>query len=462
MSMPATIAEAAGLFRAKRLSPVELLRENLARIARLDPTLHAFVALDEAGAMRAAKAAEARFASGTPLGALDGIPVAHKDIIDVRGLPTTACSRMLQGNVAGADAPAAAGWARQGAVCLGKLTTHEFALGGPSFDLPTPPARNPWNPAHFTGGSSSGSGAAIAAGLLLGATGTDTLGSIRSPAHFCGIAGHKPTYGLVSRRGVFPLAFSLDHVGPMARTAEDCALLLQAMAGHDSQDPGSADRPVADFCGGLGAGAKGLRIGLVRHFHEADTPASDGVRANLAAAVAQLRRLGAEVTEVTLSPLVEYHAAALTIMMAEAQAIHGPWMRTRFMEYGEAFRMRVAMGAAVTGEDVVNAQRRRRELCGELAAAFRDHDLLLTCSQPTEAPRIEDASYFVSLKSWSFTAPANLAGLPAISVCSGFGEGGLPTGLQLIGRPFEDALVLRAAHAYEQAAGWTARMPPLA
>src|SRR5437667_4175178 len=253
-----TIAEAARLIAARRLSPVELTQACLDRVHALDDRLHAFVHLTEERALTEAHAAEAAVMTGAAKGPLHGIPIGLKDIVDTKGIPTTCGSKILQDNIPDRDATCAELLAAAGTVLLGKTTTHEFADGGPSFDLPQPPARNPWNTDHFTAGSSSGTGAGIAAGLILGGIGTDTGGSIRGPAALCGIAGIKPTYGLVSRAGVAPAAYSLDHIGPMALPAEDCAILLQAMAGYDSADPASANRPVPDFRADLTKGAKGL------------------------------------------------------------------------------------------------------------------------------------------------------------------------------------------------------------
>jgi aspartyl-tRNA(Asn)/glutamyl-tRNA(Gln) amidotransferase subunit A len=460
--IPAGIAEAGALFRAKKLSPVELVRDCLARIARLDPQLHAFVAVTEKRALTDARHAEARLMRGEPRGPLDGIPFAHKDIIGTAGIATTCCSRILQGNVPAADAPAAARLAAAGTVLLGKLTTHEFALGGPSFDLFSPPARNPWDTGRFTGGSSSGSGAALAAGMVMGATGSDTLGSIRGPAALCGITGHKPTYGLVGRSGVFPLAQSLDHVGPMARSAADCALLLEAMAGADPADPASSGRDAQGVVSGLAQGVKGLRIGVVRHFHETDNRGTPAVLENLEAALAVFRGLGAVVADVTLSPLADWHAAAATIMVAEAHAIHAPWLRTRFDEYGALFRERVVLGAAISSEDYLTAQRRRLALCAEMDRAFAAHDVLITLAQPGEAPPIHDARRWGVFELGSFAAPFNVTGGPSVALGTGFGEGGMPTGMQIAGPPFADARVLRAAHAYQQATDWHRRWPALA
>ena len=290
MSAIPTIAEAARRIAAKQLSPVELAKTHLDRIRRLDPDLNAFLLVTEDRALADAKAAEARQMAGALRGRLDGIPIAHKDIYNTAGIRTTAHSKQLEHNVPTRDAHTVKKWADAGTVMLGKLATHEFAFGGPSFDLPWPPARNPWNRDHFTAGSSSGTGAAVAAGLILGGTGSDTGGSIRGPAALCGIAGIKPTYGLSSRTGILPLAFSLDHAGPMAWTAEDCALLLQGMAGPDAEDPASVDRPIPDFTAELGKGVKGLRIGVVRHFFERDHRASDATRAGIDACRAPARR----------------------------------------------------------------------------------------------------------------------------------------------------------------------------
>src|SRR5947208_482466 len=299
--MPAaipTIADAAKQIAARRLSPVELTRACLDRVQALDDRLNAFVHLTEERALAEAHAAEVAIMTGGPKGKLHGIPIGLKDIVDTEGIPTTCQSKFLQDNNPDADATCAEKLAAAGTVLIGKTTTHEFADGGPSFDLPRPPARNPWDTEHFTAGSSSGTGAGIAAGLILGGIGTDTGGSIRGPAALCGIAGIKPTYGLVSRAGVAPAAFSLDHIGPMAWTAEDCALMLQVLAGRDPPRPASAAHPVPDYAALIGGGIKGMKIGVIHHFHEVDYKVSDGVRNGISAAIATLRELGAEIREV--------------------------------------------------------------------------------------------------------------------------------------------------------------------
>ncbi len=462
MSAPLTIAEAAQRIAAKQVSPVELAKDCLDRIERLNPVLAAFITVTADRAMAEARAAEARIMRDGPKSPLDGIPIAHKDIYNTAGIRTTAHSKLLENNVPDADATTVAKLAASGVVMLGKLSTHEFAMGGPSFDLPWPPARNPWNPEHFTSGSSSGTGAAVAAGLIMGGTGSDTGGSIRGPAALCGIAGIKPTYGRCSRAGVLPLAFSLDHTGPMAWTVEDCALLLQAMAGHDPADPASAKRPVPDFSAELRQGVKGLNVGVIRHFHEVDNQASPATLKGIEAALDVLRAQGASVREVALSPLLDYGAANHVILISEAVAIHEPWLKTRFNDYGERLRNRLALGAMLSGADYVQALRRRRELCAEMAAAMDGLDILVTAATATEAPKITEIPRWGGFDKPSFTAPWNLTGYPAISVCSGFGENDLPVAVQLIGKPFAEPTVFRAAHTVEVALGRRERRPAVA
>jgi aspartyl-tRNA(Asn)/glutamyl-tRNA(Gln) amidotransferase subunit A len=456
-----TIAEAGRRIAARQLSPVELATSHIERIRRLDPALDAFLLVTEDRAMADARAAEARQMAGTLRGPLDGIPIAHKDIYNTAGIRTTAHSRLLERNVPARDAHTVKKWADAGTVMLGKLATHEFAFGGPSFDVPWPPARNPWNREHFTSGSSSGTGAAVAAGLILGGTGSDTGGSIRGPAALCGIAGIKPTYGLSSRAGILPLAFSLDHAGPMAWTAEDCGLLLQGMAGYDPVDPASVDRPVPDFTAELGRGVKGLRIGVVRHFFETDHRASDATRAGIDAALEFFRKEGAEVRDIALSPAADYHAVGYLLMISEAFTLHGPWLRERFMDYGELFRDRISLAATASGPDILQATRRRRVLCHEMASAMADLDIIVSASQPAEAPRIDSVPKWANMEKPSFTMPFNVTGFPAISVCTGFGVGGLPVAMQLAGKPFSEPTLLRAAHAYESAMPWRGKRPAM-
>ena len=456
-----TIAEAATQIAAKRLSPVELTQACLGRVKALDDRLHAFVHLTEERALAEARQAEAAIMAGGRKGPLHGIPIGLKDIVDTKAIPTTCGSKILQDNNPAADATCAEKLAAAGTVLIGKTTTHEFADGGPSFDLPKPPARNPWNVDHFTAGSSSGTGAGVAAGLILGGIGTDTGGSIRGPAALCGIAGIKPTYGLVSRAGVAPAAFSLDHIGPMAWTAEDCALMLQALAGHDPRDPASADRPVPEYTASLGSGIKGLKIGVIHHFHEVDYKVSAGTQRGIDAAISTLRELGAEIREVQLSPLQDWQACGSLISITERASAYDEWARTRLGDFSERMQRRLMLGALVSGVDYVQAVRRRRELRAELKAAMAGLDIVLTAAAPGEAPKIDNVPVWDVFDRPSFTIPFNVAGYPAISICAGYGEGGLPVAIQLVGKPFDEATVFRVADAFENATPFRNTRPAL-
>jgi aspartyl-tRNA(Asn)/glutamyl-tRNA(Gln) amidotransferase subunit A len=456
-----TIAQAADLIRTRQLSPVELVEDRLERIEKLDGQLNSFIRVLADEARSAAQAAESEIAAGGYKGPLHGIPLGLKDIYETKGIPTTGHSKVMQDYVPAADAFTVLKLKQAGAVVMGKLATHEFAFGGPSFDLPWPPARNPWDTTRFTGGSSSGTGAAVPAGLVLGGTGSDTGGSIRGPAAYCGLAGIKPTYGLCSRAGILPLAFSLDHAGPLAWTAEDCAIMLQAMAGHDPNDPASADRPIPDYRAALTGDVHGLRIGLIRHFYTTDNVANDATRDAIDVAAKQFEQMGAFVREITLSPLAEWAAPGIMIMMSEAYAIHEANLRTRFTDFGEAFRDRMALAGLWTAADYVHATRRRREMVDELDRAMAGFDLVMTAAAPSEAPKIDEVPKFAIMERPSLTMPFNVTGTPAMSVCCGFTEAGLPLSFQIVGRRFDDATVLRAADAYERATPWRNRRPAL-
>src|SRR5579864_6685510 len=339
-----TIAELSRAYDRRELSPVEVTRALLDRIAAHDGALDSFIRVTGEVALAEAKAAEAELMAGRRRGPMHGIPYGLKDIVETAGIPTTGHSKLRQHHVPTEDAELVRRLKAGGGVLMGKLATWEFANGGPSFDLPWPPARNPWNTAHFTAGSSSGTGAGVAAGLIMGGIGTDTGGSIRGPAALCGIAGIKPTYGLVSRAGVAPAAFSLDHIGPMAWTAEDCALMLQALAGYDPKDPASAQRPVPDYTQALGTGIKGLKIGVIHHFHEVDYKVSDGVRSGIDAAIATFRGLGAEIREVQLSPLQDWGACGSLISIVERASAYEEWARTRRRDFSERVQRRLMLG----------------------------------------------------------------------------------------------------------------------
>ncbi|MGL4413232.1 amidase [Roseinatronobacter monicus] len=461
MSQIPTIAEAASLLAAKSISPVELTQDCLERIRRMEPELHAFVTVTEERALSDARQAEAAIMKSGPRSKMHGIPIGLKDIVDTNGILTTCQSRFLADNIPDADATCAASLDAAGSILMGKLTTHEFADGGPSFDLPDPPARNPWNMDHFTAGSSSGTGAAVAAGLVLGGIGTDTGGSIRGPAALCGIAGLKPTYGLVSRAGVAPAAYSLDHIGPMCWTVEDCAIMLQSLAGHDPADPASANRPVPDYVSGIADGSKGLRIGVVRHFHETDHPVSAATQSSIAEAITIFEAAGATIVDVTLPSLQDWSACGFLISAAERLAAYEDWAMTRLDTFSERVRDRMFLGSFVTGSDYLQALRFRRELCAELAAVMCDVDILLTASNPGEAPLIDQVPRWDNLIKPNFTFPFNVAGVPALSLCGGFGPQGLPLGLQLVARPFEEALLMRAGHTYEMVTDWRSQRPAM-
>ncbi|WP_158745750.1 amidase [Acidisphaera sp. L21] len=454
--------EIAAAYKAKTLSPVELMTSLFERVARLDPVLHAFILPDPEAAMAAARQAEAEMAAGRSRGPLHGIPVGIKDIIDVAGLPTTCHSKILLGQVAAADSHVVAQLRGAGAIIMGKLSTHEFAIGGPIFDLPFPPARNPWNPKHHPGGSSSGSGAGLAGGLFPLALGTDTGGSVRNPASACGIVGLKPTYGLVSRRGVFPLSFTMDHVGPMARTAADAATLLDVIAGYDPADPGSAATAASGFTSQIDRGVKGLRIGFVRHFHTTDMVASPDVAAALEQVAADLTRQGAAIRDVTLPPLDVFRALNRVILHAESWAIHAKWLQTRPGDYGKATRHRLMTGAFLSAGDYVQAQRRRLEVIAAVNEVFREVDVLMLASAMDTPAEIENWPEVERTYSRQARAPFNVTGHPAVAMMSGLSPAGLPTSVQFVGPAFADGLVLRVAAAYEREATWHGKRPALA
>ena len=448
--------EAARLIRERALSPVEYTEALLARTEARENTLHAFVTRDGDALLDAARDAER---APDPRGPMHGVPFGLKDIIDAAGMPTTCHSRILADHVAREDAGATARIRSAGGLLAGKLSTHEFAIGGPAFDLPWPPARNPWNPDMIPGGSSSGSGAAVAAGMLPAALGSDTGGSVRNPATACGIVGMKPTYGRVSRRGVFPLSFSLDNVGPLTRTVGENAALLQVIAGHDPHDPGSAREAVPDFSAGLGLGVKGLRIGVIRHFFTHDMVADEEVASAVEAAVEVLERLGAAVTEVRTRPLREFSDTSRTILLSEAFAVHERWLTERPQDYGALTRERILPGAFLRAVDYVQAVRERRRLAAEYDRLFERVDATITASSMQPAIPIDDPDAIASFYSRHARDPANLTAHPALAVPCGFSRAGLPIAFQITGRRFDEATVYRIAHAYEQASPWKDRHP---
>lgn len=462
MDVPLTITEASALIAKKRLSPVELTKNCLARIERLNPTLNAFLLVTSERALADARASEARIMKGGAKGPLDGIPIAYKDIFSTAGTVTTGQSALLRDCVPSEDATTVRLLREAGAVLLGKTATWEFAMGGSSFDLPWPPARNPWNTALDPAGSSSGSAAAVAAGLCPGAMGSDTGGSIRGPAAWSGIAGHKPTYGLLSRYGILPLSSSLDHAGPMCWTARDCAHMIGPLAAHDPLDPASADPGPLDFTGGLGGSVQGLRVGVVRHFFERDVETEPEVVAALESAISVLMAGGATIANVTLAPFAEYGAVLSLISRAEAFAFHEHWLRTQPGKYGAYSRRRLMCGAFVEGSDYVNAMRHRARLIAEMADVMRGVDVLVfPTARGTASPLGEDLFVVPPKRQPFFNRVFNVTGGPALSICNGFSREGLPLSLQVAGRPFEDGLVLAVGDLLERELGTRSRRPDL-
>jgi len=455
-----TVAQAARLIARRELSPVELTNACLARIDALDPQLDAFVTVTRDVALRQARKAEREIARGGLRGPLHGIPFGLKDIYNTKGILTCGGSRICQENIPDTDASTTKKLAAAGAVLLGKLATHEFAHGGPSFDLPWPPARNPWQLEHFTGGSSSGAAAAIAAGLTPFALGSDTGGSIRGPSSFCGIAGLMPTYGLVSRAGVIPNSYTFDHCGPMAWTVEDCAIVLQAIAGYDPADAGSLRVRIPNYRAALKGGIKGLRIGVLRHYWEEDLPAHEDLRRAMDSAVAVWKSLGAKVATCRARPLMASFDVKIIIAETEIFSIHQQDLIARHGDFGRDFLGRVLPACLFQAADYVAASREHRRIVLESRQLFDRFDVLLTAGFGP-APRL-DAHRTLNFwqKSNVFT-PSNVTAGPALALCSGFSTTGMPLGMQLIGRPFDEATVLRAGHTYEQATSWRGRRPQL-
>jgi aspartyl-tRNA(Asn)/glutamyl-tRNA(Gln) amidotransferase subunit A len=463
-----SMAELARLIRAREVSPVEVVQAHLDRIASLDGTLRAYITVVGDAALAAARAAEAALTSGEAPGPLHGVPVGLKDLYCTRGTRTTAGSKILADWVPEEDATVVSRLVGAGAIVLGKLNMHEFAYGpegvNPHYGSPW----NPWDAAthRIAGGSSSGSGAAVATGLCAGALGSDTGGSIRIPASLCGISGLKPTYGRVSRAGVLPLAWSLDHVGPMARTAADCALMLGAMAGYDPRDPTTSVLPVPDYMAALTGAVKGVRIGLLGPFFMES--AGDEQRRAIEQAVKTLEGLGAAVREASLDRAGLAAGASTAVIAVEAYAYHEPWIKTRAPEYGPDVRERLRLGAFITGAEYVNGQRARALLRDSVDAALAGLDVLVAPTTPVAATAVGASEVEIRGERQPvrgslirFTRPFNASGHPAASIPCGFTGDGLPIGLQIVGRPFDEATVLRVADAFQRATDWHARRPPL-
>ena len=456
-SFPTTIVEAGAALRAGELTSVELIRTVLARADKIDADLGCFLARFDDDALSAAATADAELAAGTDRGPLHGIPLGIKDLLAAREGPTTAHS-LVPSRVAppGVDAEAVARLRDRGAVIVGKTSLSEYALGAPDPDAGLPLPRNPWDREHWPGGSSSGTASGLAAGLFLGGLGTDTGGSIRIPAACCGITGLKPTYGRVSKSRCIPLAYSLDTVGPMARTAEDCAVLLQVISGQASSDATSADEPVPNYISALTGDLSGVRVGVERVHHGTQVGADPEVVARVEEAVKDLERAGAIVEEITIEHRQIADAATRVIMHTEAFTQHRPTLRDRWHDYGPFTRLLLTHGAFLSAADYVQAQRVRSLVRAEVKQLLKRVDVIVTPTVGVPAPRLD--ADFVALMPLFFTGVWNLTGNPALSLPVGPVRG-LPVGMQIVGRPFAEATVLRVGDAYQRRTDWHRRRP---
>ena len=451
------IAEAAQRLRDREITSVELTEATILRLERLEPTINAYITPTLELARDAAQRADADFAASIDRSPLQGVPIALKDLCATHDIRTTAGSRILGDWVPQTDATVTRKLREGGAVLMGKLNLHEFAYGVTSANEHYGVVRNPWDLERHPGGSSGGSGAAVASGLAAGAIGTDTGGSIRIPASLCGVTGLMPSYGRVSRAGVVPLSWSLDHVGPLTRSVEDAALFLNAIAGYDPADHSSIrESNPFDAAAQLGEPIEGLRIGIVR---DQFLGVSDDVTRAVEDAIEVFRGLGAVTRDVSL-PMLE-SVRALPILSVEAAAYHAEWLRNRPGDYSDEVRSLLMMGATVSAVDYVNALRVRREFTDFVAHIMRNVDLLLmpTCSRT--ASRIDEIDASV-LQFARLTSPWDHTGQPVISVPCGFDGDGLPIGLSLAAPPLEEALLCRVAHAYQQETAWHLQRPALA
>jgi aspartyl-tRNA(Asn)/glutamyl-tRNA(Gln) amidotransferase subunit A len=457
------ITELGPLLRERKLSPIELTEAYLDRIDRLDPRLNTYIRVLPEQARQAAREAEVEIGRGAWRGALHGVPVGIKDLFDVAGVPNTMGSKILRDNIPETDATVVARLKEAGAIVLGKHNLHEFAFGITSENPHFGVVRNPWNIERVPGGSSGGTAAAVAAGLCAGGLGSDTGASIRAPASFCGIVGLKPTYGRVSRAGALPLAWSLDHAGPLARSVADCALLLQAIAGSDARDPATSTEAVPDFLAALEQGLAGIRLGIPReYFFEVVEP---DVERLVDEAVATLEQLGAQVHEVSLPHVMHAQVAGNVIMSTEAAAWHADWLRERPQDYGADVLQRIRAGLLVHATEYLHSQQMRTLIQGDFASAFSQVDVVLSPTVPLVAPpigRTLEAGGPLNVPPRAIanraTVPCNLTGMPAISVPCGFSSG-LPVGLQIMGPAFGEPVVLRVAAAYEAATDWRKQRP---
>lgn len=445
--------------REGSLTALALTHAHFERIDALDPTVHAFTALSRETAYASAERADADLQRGVDRGPLHGLPIAVKDLIDVEGMPTGCGSRSRIGHVAQNHAHVVRRLLDAGAVLLGKLATYEFAVVGPSFDQPTPPAANLWAVDRITGGSSSGSAAAVAARMLRTTIGTDTGGSIRSPAGYCGAVGLKPTFGRVSRRGVFPLSPSLDHVGSLSATASEAALTLDAIGGHDERDPASASVQAPPASGQLGQGIEGLRIGYARAWFAEDPDLMPEVLRAIDDAVSQLSLLGARIEEVALPDYSLMEAVGAIILHAEALDLHLETLRARGAEYGRQAYRSLAGGVCLTPDDHARAQRAARALRDEIdRTVLARCDAIVTANTLSTAPLVEPFRNGNPVWTAMRTLPFNVTGHPSLALPAGF-AGGLPISLQIVGRTFDEATICQIGDAFERSTDHSVLQP---
>ena len=462
-SLPSTITDAAEWLRDGRISSLELTRQLVAEAQAAQDSIGAFVVLNEEGALAAAQKADDELSRGTDRGPLQGVPLGVKDILATADAPTTASSHVLDPAWGQrGDAAVVRKLRDAGALIAGKTVLHEFAIGWPDPETGLRYARNPWDLARSPGGSSSGTGAAVAAGLVLGGLGTDTGGSIRGPASLSGISGLKPTFGRVSKEGCVPLSWSLDHIGPMARTARDCAVMLQVMAGQDPLDSSSASAPVPDYLSSLTGSVDGLRIGVPRTYFFDQPELNDEIRQAVLAAIDRLAAAGAAARDVVLPHAPMARQAQRAIMLSEAYAYHQVDLASRRSEYGRHTRGQLLHGALYSGADYVQAQRVRTVIKREVREVLADVDVLIMPGGVGLAPKFEGYDPDAMRRSPNFMSIWNLTGLPVLCVCCGFSSEGLPIGMQIVGKPFDEAMLLRVGDAYQRVTDWHTRTPAAA
>ena len=461
--LPLTITDAAAALRSGQLSSVDLTRAMFEQADALDPKLGVYLKRMDATALEEAAQADADLAKGIDKGPLQGIPLGIKDIIATDNAPTTAQSLVLDPAWGDrGDAPVVARLRAAGAVIMGKTTTMEFATGMPDADKPFPVPRNPWNPEHWPGGSSSGTGSGVAAGMFLGGLGTDTGGSIRIPAAYCAISGLKQTFGRVPKSGCVPLGFSLDHIGPMTRSARDCAVMLQVIAGYDASDPTCKDVPVPDYLQALVGNVSGMKIAIERDHHTRVPGVVPEAIEAFENAVGALESAGASTLEVSIPHYEEIMFAGRVNSRSESAAYHMVDLRNRWTDYGAHTRTAVGGGVMYSASDVVQAQRVRQYGKRVIRELMRPFDVLISLSTGVGAPPVEGLTSEFFSKWPSFTSIWNGMGLPALCIPMGFTNDGLPLSLQIVGKPFDEATVLRVGDAFQQLTDWHLRVPPLA